>query len=100
MAPASAAVSPGGSDCRARTRPRPAGPGEHTGQHHLLIDVATLPPAGQPIPNDERHEHFGGGRPERCCTSRPARARCSWNRAMAITCRSSRRWFRRQSRSM
>lgn len=37
---------------------------EHTGHHHLLIDVATLPAAGQPIPNDEHHKHFGGGQTE------------------------------------
>ena len=37
---------------------------EHTGHHHLLIDVATVPPAGHPIPNDERHKHFGGGQTE------------------------------------
>ncbi|HET7611748.1 MAG TPA: DUF4399 domain-containing protein [Rhodanobacteraceae bacterium] len=37
---------------------------EHTGHHHLLVDVATLPPAGQPIPNDEHHRHFGGGQTE------------------------------------
>ncbi|HKV65481.1 MAG TPA: DUF4399 domain-containing protein [Rhodanobacteraceae bacterium] len=35
-----------------------------TGHHHLLIDVATLPVAGQPIPNDEHHKHFGGGQTE------------------------------------
>ena len=34
---------------------------EHTGHHHLLIDAKTLPPAGQPIPNDAHHMHFGGG---------------------------------------
>lgn len=32
-----------------------------TGHHHLLIDVDALPPAGQPIPADDRHRHFGGG---------------------------------------
>ncbi len=37
---------------------------EHTGHHHLLIDVATLPAAGQPIPNDAHHRHFGGGQTE------------------------------------
>lgn len=37
---------------------------KETGHHHLLIDVATLPPAGQPIPNDEHHKHFGGGQTE------------------------------------
>lgn len=37
---------------------------EHTGHHHLLIDVATLPAAGLPIPNDAQHRHFGGGQTE------------------------------------
>lgn len=35
-----------------------------TGHHHLLIDVVALPPAGQPIPNDAQHRHFGGGQTE------------------------------------
>lgn len=40
----------------------PAGIGkEHTGHHHLLVDVKELPPAGQPIPADANHIHFGGG---------------------------------------
>lgn len=34
---------------------------EHTGHHHLLVDVKALPAAGQPIPNDATHIHFGGG---------------------------------------
>lgn len=33
----------------------------HTGHHHLLVDVKTLPAAGQPIPADANHIHFGGG---------------------------------------
>jgi hypothetical protein len=37
---------------------------ENTGHHHLLIDVKELPPAGQPIPKDEQHLHFGGGQTE------------------------------------
>ncbi|OWL90901.1 DUF4399 domain-containing protein [Halopseudomonas aestusnigri] len=32
-----------------------------TGHHHLLIDTDQLPAAGQPIPADEHHRHFGGG---------------------------------------
>lgn len=36
----------------------------NTGHHHLLIDVATPPKAGETIPNDEQHRHFGGGQTE------------------------------------
>ncbi len=36
----------------------------NTGHHHLLIDVDTPPKAGEPIPNDDRHRHFGGGQSE------------------------------------
>lgn len=40
----------------------PAGVGKkNTGHHHLLVDVKQLPAAGQPIPSDVRHIHFGGG---------------------------------------
>jgi hypothetical protein len=40
----------------------PAGVGkENTGHHHLLVDVKQLPAAGQPIPKDDQHIHFGGG---------------------------------------
>lgn len=35
-----------------------------TGHHHLLIDVAELPALDKPLPNDERHRHFGGGQTE------------------------------------
>jgi hypothetical protein len=37
---------------------------EHTGHHHLLVDVAELPPDGQPLPNDAQHLHFGKGQTE------------------------------------
>jgi hypothetical protein len=36
----------------------------NTGHHHLLIDVDTLPPDNLPIPNDEKHRHFGLGQTE------------------------------------
>ena len=36
---------------------------EGTGHHHLLIDT-DLPPAGEPIPNNRNHLHFGGGQTE------------------------------------
>ncbi|MEZ1317577.1 DUF4399 domain-containing protein [Pseudomonas fluorescens] len=32
---------------------------KNTGHHHLLIDVDDLPDAGQPIPTDAHHMHFG-----------------------------------------
>jgi hypothetical protein len=35
----------------------------NTGHHHLLIDTE-LPPAGQPIPNDRNHLHYGAGETE------------------------------------
>lgn len=37
---------------------------EHTGHHHLLVDVTELPVAGQPIAKDAQHLHFGGGQTE------------------------------------
>jgi len=42
-----------------------------TGHHHLLVDVKELPPAGQPIPNDKQHLHFGGGQTETTLTLPP-----------------------------
>jgi hypothetical protein len=36
---------------------------EHTGHHHLLVDV-DLPPLDQEIPNDKNHLHFGLGQTE------------------------------------
>jgi hypothetical protein len=37
---------------------------KNTGHHHLLIDVDKLPAAGQPIPNDANHMHFGKAQTE------------------------------------
>lgn len=34
-----------------------------TGHHHLVID-APLPAAGQPVPFDDQHKHFGKGQTE------------------------------------
>lgn len=36
----------------------------NTGHHHLLIDVAALPPDDVPVPNDANHRHFGLGQTE------------------------------------
>ncbi len=43
----------------------------HTGHHHLLVDVDALPVAGQPIPSDEHHLHFGGGQTQTTLTLPP-----------------------------
>lgn len=45
---------------------------EGTGHHHLIVD-APLPPAGQPIPNDAKHLHFGKGQTETTVTLAPGR---------------------------
>jgi hypothetical protein len=45
---------------------------EGTGHHHLIVD-APLPAAGQPIPNDARHLHFGKGQTETTLTLPPGR---------------------------
>ncbi len=37
---------------------------ENTGHHHLLIDVTELPAMDMPLPNDDKHRHFGGGQTE------------------------------------
>jgi hypothetical protein len=44
---------------------------DKTGHHHLLVDVKELPAAGQPIPNDKQHLHFGGGQTETTLTLPP-----------------------------
>jgi hypothetical protein len=44
---------------------------EHTGHHHLLVDVKDLPAAGQPIPSDAQHRHFGGGQTETTLQLKP-----------------------------
>lgn len=35
----------------------------NVGHHHLLVDT-DLPPAGEPIPSDRNHLHFGAGETE------------------------------------
>lgn len=46
---------------------------EHTGHHHLLVDVDPLPPEGLPLPNDARHIHFGKGQTETSLTLEPGK---------------------------
>jgi hypothetical protein len=36
----------------------------NTGHHHLLIDLATLPADGQPMPATDQLRHFGAGQTE------------------------------------
>jgi hypothetical protein len=52
----------------------PAGvPLQHTGHHHLLVDLDTPPAEGLPLPNDARHLHFGKGQTETTLTLPPGR---------------------------
>lgn len=44
---------------------------EGTGHHHLLVDVKDLPAAGQPIPKDDNHIHFGNGQTETTVKLKP-----------------------------
>ncbi len=37
---------------------------EHTGHHHLLIDVEDLPPMDEPLPASDNIVHFGKGQTE------------------------------------
>jgi hypothetical protein len=51
---------------------KPAGdmtPG--SGHHHLLIDVAELPPGDAPVPADAHHKHYGKGQTEDTITLEP-----------------------------
>jgi len=45
---------------------------EGTGHHHLLVDTEP-PPLDRPIPNDERHLHFGNGQTETMLELPPGR---------------------------
>ncbi|HJV73633.1 MAG TPA: DUF4399 domain-containing protein [Noviherbaspirillum sp.] len=44
----------------------------NTGHHHLLID-SDLPPAGEEIPSDRKHLHFGAGETETMIELPPGR---------------------------
>jgi hypothetical protein len=46
---------------------------DKTGHHHLLIDVTELPAMDQPLPNDDKHKHFGGGQTETTLTLPPGK---------------------------
>lgn len=53
---------------------KPAGdPTPHTGHHHLLIDVDTLPAENAPIPADANHVHFGKAQTETEVTLTPGK---------------------------
>jgi hypothetical protein len=36
----------------------------HTGHHHLLVNLDSLPPMDQPLPASDQIIHFGGGQTE------------------------------------
>ncbi len=39
-------------------------PMANMGHHHLLVDIDEMPKAGEPIPADKNHLHFGKGQTE------------------------------------
>jgi hypothetical protein len=45
----------------------------NTGHHHLLIDVAELPPLDQPLPTSDTIKHFGKGQTETELTLPPGK---------------------------
>lgn len=44
---------------------------EGTGHHHLFVDAKEAPKAGEAIPSDEHHLHFGAGQTETLLTLPP-----------------------------
>ncbi|MFM8356297.1 MAG: DUF4399 domain-containing protein [Gammaproteobacteria bacterium] len=44
---------------------------DNTGHHHILIDVAELPPMDLPLPASENIVHFGAGQTETQLTLKP-----------------------------
>lgn len=44
---------------------------EHTGHHHLLIDLDSLPALDKPLPSSKNIVHFGGGQTETWITLEP-----------------------------
>ncbi len=44
---------------------------EHTGHHHILINLETLPDLSKPLPANENIKHFGGGQTETVLTLEP-----------------------------
>ena len=44
---------------------------EHTGHHHILIDLETLPDMTMPLPANDNVKHFGGGQTETTLTLAP-----------------------------
>jgi hypothetical protein len=46
---------------------------EHTGHHHLLVDVDQLPPENLPLPANDHVRHFGAGQTETQLTLPPGK---------------------------
>ncbi len=44
---------------------------EHTGHHHILIDLDSLPDMTKPLPANDNIKHFGGGQTETTLTLEP-----------------------------
>lgn len=46
---------------------------EHTGHHHILIDLDSLPDMTTPLPANDHVKHFGGGQTETTLTLEPGK---------------------------
>ncbi len=44
---------------------------EHTGHHHILIDLELLPDMTKPLPANDNINHFGGGQTETTLSLKP-----------------------------
>ena len=44
---------------------------EHTGHHHILINLDSLPDMTKPLPANDNVKHFGGGQTETTLTLEP-----------------------------
>lgn len=44
---------------------------EHTGHHHVLINLESLPDMTKPLPANDNVKHFGGGQTEATLTLEP-----------------------------
>lgn len=70
---------------------------QHTGHHHLLINMDALPPLDQPLPGTEQVVHFGGAKPKPHWIFHPVNIACNCCLATTSMCRITRRSCQKRS---